>query len=82
MSFSKYCPTCGRIVTCNLIPKYCPWGCASLQDEPLLPKDWQYSIDYFQMVEKARKEYEKRMKQKAILKPFEVEPGKFQLTLF
>ena len=36
---SKYCKKCGRIVSCNFIPNYCPWGCGSLKDEPLIPKD-------------------------------------------
>ena len=36
---SKYCKKCGRIVSCNNIPNYCPWGCGSLKNEPLIPKD-------------------------------------------
>ena len=36
---SKYCRKCGRIVSCNYVPNYCAWGCGSLKDEPLIPKD-------------------------------------------
>lgn len=82
MSFSKYCPTCGRIVTTNFKPNYCPWGCGSLQDEPLLPKDWYYSVSYTQMAKTAQKEYEERLQKKIKVKPVEIEPGKFQMTLF
>lgn len=33
---SKFCPTCKQIISCNLTPNYCPNGCGSLKNQPIL----------------------------------------------
>ena len=46
---SKYCRECRRIVSCNYVPNYCPWGCGSLKNEPLIPKDVNL-LDYLKRI--------------------------------
>lgn len=36
---SKICPDCGKRVTVGgMLPKFCAWGCGSLEDEPVVPE--------------------------------------------
>lgn len=74
---SKYCPRCGRIASTNSIPNYCPWGCGSLKDEPILPdyKNWDERL---KMIEDLKAKYEA----KPLLKMEEIKPGAFQIKLF
>ena len=46
---NKYCKKCGRMVSCNYVPNYCPWGCGSLKNEPLIPKDVNL-LDYLKRI--------------------------------
>lgn len=35
---SKICPDCGRRVTVGgMAPRFCAWGCGSLENEPIAP---------------------------------------------
>ena len=43
---SKQCSKCKRIVTCNHIPQYCPWGCGSLKEQPLLASNTDELLEY------------------------------------
>lgn len=74
---SKYCPRCGRINSVTKFePKYCMWGCGSLEDEPLLPHYTEWENGYYGMCKKAQKDWEER--QKRIV----VETENVQLSLF
>ncbi len=76
---SKWCPKCGRIVTTSrhTYPNFCPWGCGSLADEPELPPETDH-IDYYELVEIARKAWQERQLQKNLNKT----TNNVQLKLF
>lgn len=78
---SKWCPCCGKIISTNGIPNFCTQGCGSLADEPLLPPHTEWKGGYYGMIEFARKEYEKRQKEKQP-EAIEIGPGRLQMRLF
>lgn len=89
-SYSKYCPKCGRIVTCNFVPNYCAWGCGSLAEYPILP-DLNHKEERQKVIEEQKRLYTakllginvlKEQKQEKIKNKQEIEPNKFQLSLF
>ncbi len=55
---SKYCPKCGKIISSNYVPNYCPWGCGSLKDQPLIPKNTNL-LDYLKLMRSHRENEEK-----------------------
>lgn len=56
----KWCPKCGRINSVTgWTPRYCMWGCGSLEDMPELPPVEKWDCDYYEMVERCREEYSK-----------------------
>ena len=37
----KYCPKCKRVnIVTNWIPRFCMWGCGSLENEPELSENY------------------------------------------
>ncbi len=78
---SKWCPVCGRIVTMSGVPRFCAWGCGSLQNEPLLPPPEEWTGGYYGMIEIARREWEKREAEKEP-PSIEISPGRLQMRLF
>lgn len=73
---SRYCSKCGRVVAG--IANFCPWGCGSLENEPILEPytTWEGRLA---AIEKAKKEIENR---ETALKMEEINSGTFQIKLF
>lgn len=59
---SKFCPKCKRIISTNGIPNYCPYGCGSLNQQPLIPKDISL-LEYLKLLREEKTKEIKEIKQ-------------------
>lgn len=71
---SKYCSTCGDLVTCSSQPNYCCWCGCDLRQEPLTPPFNSFKGRLKVIAEAAAK---------ATPQPKEeITPGRYQIKLF